>query len=332
MSGSRVGDTRVLREVLGFLERFQDIPVAAWGISTGTITVFTGLYTLADPDWPSRVVLGVLAGVVFAAMALAVAYTLMKPSRSERILRAQRDYDKGCVAFEDKRYADAVSMFDSARRQDERYSYESKYGRVCLRLGRYENAVAAFTRAHQLAVVKSERSAARRNRGVAFFITNQLGSALNDFSEYLESNKKSSVILRHRALVHYHRGDFAKAEADARAAVQIAPTNSAPHSTLAIVLAAAGDTDGAHRSLEKAMHASPESPAAQYAAAQVYAALGEIDEAYNLLTVAVQVDSRFSPRAERDPLFDPLRADSARFESALEVVEWKFLGSLEDDA
>lgn len=337
MGGERMAQnsesgTEAVRRLIAFLERFRDVPAAAWGISTGMVTVFAGYYSMANPGWPPRTALLVLTAVVAGSVVASGAYTLARPSRSERILRAQRDYDKGCSAFEDKRYVEAAGLFDKAREMDERYSYESKYGRVCLRLGQYESAVAAFTRAYQLASVKSERAAARRNRGVGFLVTRQWGSALNDFNEYLESNKKSSVILRHRALVHFHRGDFAKAATDARAATRIAPTNSAPYSTLAIILMASRDPEGARRNLQKAVQANPETPAGQYALAQACSALGDVDEAYRALAAAVQTDSRFSPRADLDPLFDPLRSDSARFSSAIEVLEWKFLGSLEEDA
>jgi len=332
--GNQAGtdEPRLLRQALAFLERFEDVPATAWGISTGTVTIFAGYYTLVNPGWSPKLSLIVLGGVVLVSIALAAAYTVVKPSRSERILRAQRAYDKGCTAFEDNRYPEALELFDAARRLDQRYAYESKYGRVSIRLGQYPNAVAAFTRAHGLASVKSERLASRRNRGIAFLITGQWGSALSDFNEYLESNKKSSIVLRHRALVHVQQGDFAKAESDARAAVKIAPTNSAPHSTLAVVLAGSGDPDGAARSMQKALQADPSSPAGRYAAAQALAVLGELDEAFRWLATVVQTDSRFSPRAKLDPFLNALRNNEARFRAATHVSEWKFLGTLDDDA
>jgi len=320
-----------VQRVLAFLERFRDVPAAAWGISTGAVTVYAAYYAIAVPDWPVSIAIGLLGAVVFVSVLASGAYALARPSQSERILGARRDYDAGCLAFEDKRYSAAITLFQRAAEDDKCYLHLSKYGRACIRLGRYEEAIAALTKCHDLAPTTSMRHTARRNRGVAFMITQQWGAALSDFDEYIAANKRDSVIRRARALVHLARGETREALTDARDAARIAPTHSAPRATLAVVLSASGDEAGARKNLDKANQLSPETPNALFAVAQANAALGNLDEAYRRLETTVQTDSRFAPRSWLDPILSPLRADEGRFRAAVEVTEWKLLGDLGEE-
>ena len=331
MAGDGAHDSA--QRLLAFLDRFHDVPAAAWGISTGVVTIYAACYAIAAPRWPMALALGALVGVAALSALIAGMYTLARPSRSDRMMAARRDYDAGCLALEDKRYPEAMEAFERAATQDECYLHLSKYGRACLRLGRYEDAIRVLTRCRDLAPTPSLQRTASRNRGVAFMVTRQWGAALSDFSGYIDSNKKEGIIRRQRALVHLARGEMQEAEDDARQAVDNAGSHSAPHATLAVVLAALVDREGAQKQLNKANQLSPDNANALYALAQANVALGQLDEAYRRLETAIQTDSRFSPRARLDPFLEQLKiADSARFEGAVAVNEWKLLGMLKDEA
>jgi len=142
---------------------------------------------------------------------------------------------------------------------------------------------------------------------------NNWGLAHSDFTEYLESNKKTAVVFRLRALIYLATGDIAEAEGDARQATKLAPKHCTAHATLATVLAIAGDVVGARKALAHALAIEHDKAVALYALAQAHAALGEMDEAFRRLGSSVRADSRFGMRACLDPLFAMLRRDNVRF-------------------
>jgi tetratricopeptide (TPR) repeat protein len=326
-----IGHTLVQR-ILTFAERFRELPALSWGITTGAVTIFSALQAVAFPNFKGMPALLAYCGVLGVSVLLAGLYALRRPSLSQRMFEARSHYNMGCVAFEDKRYCIALEEFKQACEKDaDNYHYLSLYGKACLRLGKYDEAITALTQSHDVAPTKEGKLAARRNRGVAAMVVNNWGLAHSDFTEYLDTYKNTGVVYRLRALVYLASGDTKEAEADARKAAQLAPKISTVHATLATVLATSGDLSGARKAMIKAQGIDHEKAVALYALAQAHAKLGDSDDAFRRLEKAVQVDTRFGPRAALDPLFVGLRRDKHRFSEAIDLGGAVTAYSLEGD-
>ena len=328
----RGSELTLAQRAVVFVERFRDVPSVSWVISTGAITIFAALQAVAFPDLKGKAALLTLLGVVVVSFTVAGWYALRKPSQLQRMLEARRHYNEGSLAFEDRRYNIAIEHFSQACLKDEdNYFFVSKYGRACFRLGRYEEAIVALTHAHDLSPTKEGKLGARRNRGIAAMVINNWGLAHSDFTEYLETNKANSVIYRLRALFYLETGDLAEALLDARQATKFAPEQCTTHSTLATVLAVAGDIVGARSELAQAQALDHDKPVALFALAQAHAALGEMDEALRRLGSAVRVDTLFGPRARLDPLFAGLKHDDARFMQVTDAGGRMTVGSIDGE-
>lgn len=315
-----------------FAERFREMPAVSWGISTGAVTIFAALQAIVFPNFKGMPALLAFGVVLVLSILAAGWYALRRPSLSQRMLEARRHYNAGCIAFEDKRYGVAIDEFKMACEKDpDNYSHLSRYGRVCLRLGRYHEAIAVLTQSHDVAPTKEDKLGARRNRGLAALVVNNFGIAHSDFTEYLNTNKKTAVVFRLRALVYLATGDLREAETDARKAASLAPELSSVHATLAAVLASSGDTIGARKAVNKANNCDHEKAESLYALAQAHAKLGDSDEALRRLKKAVQVDPKFGPRAALDVLFEDLRCYGHLFEEAIDTGGDMAVGSLEGD-
>jgi tetratricopeptide (TPR) repeat protein len=320
------------QQVVVFVERFREVPAASWAITTGAITIFAALQAVAFPELKGQAALLTLLGVVVLSVIAAGWYALRQPSLLQRILEARTHYNEGCIAFEDRRYDVSIEHLSQACiKDDNNYYYVSRYGRACLRLGRYEEAITALTQAHDLSPTKEGRLAARRNRGVAAMIVNKWGLAHSDFTEYLETNKNSAVVYRMRSLIYLATGDMLEAKNDALKAIKIAPKLCTTHATLSTVLAIAGDVVGACQELSHAQALNHEKAIALYALAQAHAALGEKDEAIRRLVSAISADTRFSPRASLDPLFAILRRDDVRFKQVTDTEGEMILGNIDEE-
>ncbi|NTU74005.1 tetratricopeptide repeat protein [Candidatus Roizmanbacteria bacterium] len=320
------------QQVVVFVERFREVPAASWAITTGAITIFAALQAVAFPDLKGQAALLTLLGVVVLSVTAAGWYALRQPSQLQRILEARAHFNEGCIAFEDRRYEVSIQhLYQACVKDDNNYFYVSRYGRACLRLGRYEEAITVLTQAHDLSPTKEGKLAARRNRGVAAMVVNKWGLAHSDFTEYLETNKNSGVVYRMRALIYLATGDLLEAEGDALKAIKISPKLCATHATLSTVLAIAGDVVGARQELSHALTLNHEKAISLYALAQAHAALGEMDEAIRRLGSAVRADTRFSPRASLDPLFLILRRDDARFKRVTNTEGKMILGNIDEE-
>lgn len=318
--------------ISAFAERFRELPAVSWGISTGAVTIFAALQAVAFPNFKGTPALLAIGGVLALSVLASGWYAMRRPSLSQRMLEARRHYNAGCVAFEDKRYEVAIDEFKMACEKDpDNHSHLSKYGRVCLRLGRYHEAIDVLTQTHDVAPTKEDKLGARRNRGLAALVVNNFGIAHSDFTEYLNTNKKTAVVFRLRALVYLATGDLREAETDAHKAANLAPELSSVHATLAAVLATSGDTKGARKALNKANDCDHEKAESLYALAQAHAKFGDSDEALRRLKKAVQVDPKFGPRAALDVLFADLRRDGHRFAEAINTGGTVAVGSLEGD-
>lgn len=321
----------VAQRILVFAERFRELPATSWVITTGAVTIFAALQAVVFPDFKGPPALLAYGGILGVSILLAGLYAVRRPSLSQRMLEARRHYNRGCVAFEDMRYGIAIDEFKQACEKDaDNYPYVSVYGKACLRLGRYDEAITALTQSHDVAPTKEAKLAAKRNRGVAAMVVNNWGLAHSDFTEYLDTNKKSGVVHRMRALVYLATGDMREAVADARKAASLAPKTSTVHATLATILATSGDQNGARKAVIKAQGIEHEKAVALYALAQAHAKLGDSDIAFLRLEKAVQVDTRFGPRAALDPLFTDLRRDD-RFSKAIDLGGAVKVFSLEGD-
>ncbi len=314
-----------------FLERFREMPAVSWVITTGAVTIFAALQVVAFPTMTRVQVLCTYAAVLVISILGAGLYAVRHPSLSQRMLEARKHYSNGCIAFEDRRYDLAIEEFRlSCDKDPENYPYVSKYGRACLRLGKYEEAIAALTRARDVSPATEGKFAATRNRGIAAMVVNDWGLAHSDFTEYLEKNKGNRAVHRLRALVYLATRDFSEAEADARVAVNVAPKECSVHATLATVLGTIGDSDGGRKALAKALTLDHEKGDPLYALAQASAALGDTDEAFRRLEKAVQVDAKFGPRARRDPVFTKIRVNESRFAAVTNTQGRVAVGSLDE--
>lgn len=320
------------QRIVVFAERFRELPAASWAITTGAVSIFAALQAVAFPDLKGPSALLAYGFVLGASVLIAGLYAIRRPSLSQRMLEARNHYNKGCVAFEDKRYDIAIDEFKQACEKDpNNYPYVSKYGKACLRLGMYDEAITALTQSHDVSPTKEGKLAARRNRGVAALVVNNWGLAHSDFTEYLDTNKKTSVVYRLRALVYLATGDMKEAKVDALKAVSLAPQLSTGHATLAAVLVSSSDMGGARNALSKADAIDHEKAVALYALAQAHTALGDMDEAFRRLKKSIQVDARFGPRAVLDPLLAELRRDGQRFAETINTCGAMVVGSLEGD-
>lgn len=301
-----------------YLERFRDVPALAWLISTGIVTITSALLPLFFPGisaWLAILiyVLSMLISLLFAGF-----YTLRHPSLSQRMLEARIHYKNGCFAFDNNDYENALIEFNKAYLKDpDDYMYTSKYGRVLLRKGEYKETIKIFTKAILVSPTKAGRLISTRNRGVAALYNNNWGPAYRDFNDCLKEKQKS-VIYRLLALVDIGMNHIDDAKVHANKAVDLAKTQSAPHSTLSIVLVLS-DPEKAQKEFDKALASKHDRGDALYALAQASVVHENIDEAYGRLKKAVLVDSKFSPRARLDPLLKKLREDKRKFEVAIDT-------------
>jgi len=147
----RVAELPFAQRAVVFVERFREVPAVSWAISTGAITIFAALQAVAFPDLKGQAALLILFGVVVVSVTLAGWYALRQPSQLQLMLEARRHYNAGCLAFEDRRYGESIDHLSQAcLKYEDNYFYVSRYGRACLRLGRYDEAIVALTQAHDV--------------------------------------------------------------------------------------------------------------------------------------------------------------------------------------
>lgn len=121
-------------------------------------------------------------------------------------------------------------------------------------------------------------------------------------------------LIAHRRLgmTYGEQGMFEEAEAEFKAALNLAAKDSETMSAMAYVYAAAGRTDEAREVFEQIKDIARESYVSPYSLARVHIGLGQIDEAFAELEVTYKERHGILTYLKVEPIFDRIRED-ARF-------------------
>jgi serine/threonine-protein kinase len=113
-------------------------------------------------------------------------------------------------------------------------------------------------------------------------------------------------------MTYGEQGMFEEAEAEFKAALNLAAKDSETMSAMAYVYAAAGRTDEAREVFEQIKDIARESYVSPYSLARVHIGLGQIDEAFAELEVTYKERHGILTYLKVEPIFDRIRED-ARF-------------------
>jgi tetratricopeptide (TPR) repeat protein len=309
--------------VITYLERFKFVPLSAWGIFIGLVTIVSVMRPLIWPNMTSGIQIIIYIGSVLIAFVISLVYVYRKPTQSQLMMESELHYNSGSDALEKKEYTKAYKELESAYKKHASFRTASEYATVLLRRGDYSRSIIVYTHAFDLSPTADSKTETLRNRGVAAMCDRNWKLAYKDFSSYVTTKTttvESPAGYRLLSLVEYNMDDFDSAEEHARKAVKLAPERPTTHATLSVILARK-DLEKSKKefleaiSLKKINHTGDE----LYAIAQASVAHEDIDLVFGRLERAVCIDSKFSFRARKDPIFEKLRVYEQRFDSVIDT-------------
>jgi serine/threonine protein kinase/thioredoxin-like negative regulator of GroEL len=167
----------------------------------------------------------------------------------------------------------------------------NNYGSGLLRLGRTEEAIAAFERSLEI----EDRAEARSNLGTSLYFLGRFDDAVEQYRHALRLDERDATHasnLGDALLMLQRDGEAREAYLEAarrqREQVLVRPLDAVARSDLALYCAQGGDTDCAREETAVALSLQPDSPAILLQAAVAHVLLGETDEALRLLEDAVR--------------------------------------------
>jgi tetratricopeptide (TPR) repeat protein len=227
----------------------------------------------------------------------------------DKLVRARLLRRKARTAYEGTNYTDAEEHLRLAVQLDpDEPSSWGLFGRVLNRLGKYDEAVPALSRAIEL--TQLNRSLYMLHRGVAYTMLGKYGRALDDFENRIKISPKGYRAFRWRAMVwlYLHRPENSLVDVDH--CIALKPEYICAHATKAIALFQLGRMEDATNELAVIDTLHPEGEGDFYCLALAYSKLRTPRETVEALRIAIERDSRYIARSLVEPLFEHLRDDS----------------------
>jgi len=298
----------VSRRIRLFLGRFRRLPVTLW-------VVLATIFGIADfLTWSVLANVGPherirwTMGIAAIALLVTVITMLWHPTEDEKMANARVFERAAREAWNATNYAKAEKLLRRAVELDsERVGAWALLGRTLIRLGEYNEAIPALTRALKLTQINP--ASKLHNRGVAYAMLGQYGRALDDFEESLKERPDQPDTLRWRSLVWLYLGSFANALQDVDSALEMKPLYLCGHATKAVVLHLLGQAEAAEDELAHCSSLHPQDADDFYCLALAYSQLKDAAQALQALPIAIERDPKYRARAAIDPLFDQLRTD-----------------------
>ena len=149
------------------------------------------------------------------------------------------DLDAGSIAFNERDYDKAISLFTKAimsgelTREDLRFAYEGR-GQAWAEKGDNDRAIADYTKA---IVIDPKDAGAYYSRGNAWYNKSDYDKAIADYTKTIEINPKVVEVYILRGASWDAKGDYDKAIADFTKAIEINPKAVEAYNGLAWLLA-----------------------------------------------------------------------------------------------
>jgi tetratricopeptide (TPR) repeat protein len=302
------GELSIHRRIRFLLGRFHRLPATFW-LALATVFGIADFLTwsaLAGIAREDR--LKWTLGLVALALITTFIAVLRNPTSDEQLARARVLLRAAREAYKATAYADAEGLLSRAMELDrESAAGWGLLGRVLLRLGKYDQAIPALTKAIELTQVN--RSLHLHNRGLAHAMLGYYGRALDDLDESLREKPGRSKTLRWRALVWLYLGRYDNALQDIDAALKLNPLYLCGHATKAVILSHLGKEEAAYKELSRCARLRPQDADDFYclAIARSQIEIENPDRAFQALRIAIERDAKYAARARIEPLFDHLR-------------------------
>jgi tetratricopeptide (TPR) repeat protein len=301
-----------IRARIGFvLGRFRRLPATFWLVlatifGIADFLTWSALAGVAREDRP-KLTLGLVALALIATLVA----VLRSPTSDERMVRARALQRTAREAYKAASYADAEGLLLRAMDLDpDSPGGWGLLGRVLLRLGKYEQAIPALTKAIELTQVN--RGLYLHNRGLAHAMLGHYGRALDDLDESIQEKPDRPITLRWRALVWLYLGRYDNALQDINAALKLKPLYLCGHATKAVVLSHLGQDEAAEKELSRCGRLRPQDADDFYCLALARSQLQREspNHVYQALRIAIERDAKYAARARIEPLFDQLRQEN----------------------
>jgi tetratricopeptide (TPR) repeat protein len=209
-------------------------------------------------------------------------------------------------------YRDAIFLWrDTVEKRPLNSRAQSNLGTCHLEAGRLDEAIAAFTRAIELA---PDFLDARYNRGLAFSRSNRLAEADQDFSKAIELSPSYAKAYNSRAAVRLRAGRFNEALADINKGIALNPHDAEAYVTRGTIYAVARHYAEAIEDYDRAIGLSPDDAAAWFNRGTALSNFGRPDQALSDLDHAIALDPNY---AEAYVNRANLRAAARRFDEAM---------------
>jgi serine/threonine protein kinase/Flp pilus assembly protein TadD len=173
-------------------------------------------------------------------------------------------YAYGTFLFRDGKLLEALAEFDRAIAVQKRPSLWSSFyrGQCACRLGRFAEAVEAFTTCVDLA---PNTAWCYHNRAIAYegLGPGEAQQVVRDYEKAIELDKNFGPALLNRGMLYYRNGRYADAARKLEAALQTDMDLATVHYDLALVRLAQGQRDAARHEAELALKSSPKHPEAR---------------------------------------------------------------------
>ena len=300
-----------LEEIVPILYRIGDVQ--------GALSAATSLTQLFPEDgvqwWRKGEILRALE---YDAPAMEAYEEALRRYENETPVALLRDYAGALLAAEHP--ADAIPLLERALKAEPDHAWTNgQLGKAYYTVDRFEEAATAFLHAVDLYADEEEADSMRLHLARSYQRLGRYDDSLREYNALVEEGYREAVIFEERGHAFHSAERYAKALADAEAALDLEPDRVSALLLKAKILNAKGEHTAMLAVLAKAIVAAPEDPNPYFARAEFRYGNGNFE-------LALEDYDRAIARAPRKVLYLNIRADVllrlGRLTEAREAALW----------
>jgi len=291
-----------------FLTRFRRLPTVYWAVLASIFGIVDFLTWSVLANTPPSQRWRLTVGIAIGAFILTVVFVILRPSETETATYARSLTRTAREAFNKGNYNEALRLLEASVRLDnDNAASWSLLGRTLVRCGKFKESIAPLSRAVDLSQITGNKHIMLLNRSIAHYLLGNLGQAHDDLNQILSDSPTHIEALRLRAMVWLQLGRPDNALNDIDIALKKRPTYLCAHAIKVVILKQQGKIRAAKEELKQCESLPPEDSVDFYCLSLAYAYAGRAEEAVKYIQTSIQHDTKCLHRAQRDPLFQPLR-------------------------
>ncbi len=290
------------------LDRLKRLPVKFWALLATIFGIADFLTWSILSSIPKESRLNITLVIVIATLCITLIAVIRQPTSDEVVFHARELYRSAREHYENKKFSDALSLLQASIELDpDSTATIGLLGRCLVKLGRFEEALKHLSLAINKTVVPANRRTFRINRAISNIMLRDFGSAMNDLDDNISEEPDLKISYRQRAVVWLCMGRPQNALVDLSKVITKNPKYLCGRATRAVAYAMVGDSVNALKEVERVEKLLPKDADHFYCFSLALTYLGRFDDSVSALAIAMERDSKYIPRARKDPLLDPIR-------------------------